>query len=129
MNSKRRSKEKTGPVLVEDGHLTNRDEEKAEAFNVILASVFNNTGRPWTARSSRLEDAECGNSDFPFMDTEIVGNQLYQLKVHKSVGPDGIRPRVLKELVDVVVGPLSIISLCFVFNCTMFFFTNYVRGM
>lgn len=81
VNSKRRSKEKTGPVLVEDGHLTNRDEEKAEAFNVILASVFNNTGRPWTARSSRSEDTECGNSDFPFMDTEIVGNQLYQLKV------------------------------------------------
>ena len=32
VNSKRRSKENIGLILVEDGHLTNRDEEKTEAF-------------------------------------------------------------------------------------------------
>ena len=51
INGKRRSKENVGPILVEDGHLTNRDEEKAEAFNTFFASVFNNTDRPWTAWS------------------------------------------------------------------------------
>ncbi|KAK4810867.1 hypothetical protein QYF61_008839 [Mycteria americana] len=106
VNSKRRSKENIGPILVKDGHLTNRDEEKAEAFDAFFASGFNNTDRPWDARSSELEDHECGNSDFPFVDTEIVRDQLY---VHKSMGPEGIHPRVLKELVDVMAGPLSII--------------------
>ena len=43
------------------------------------------------------------------MDTEIVRDQLYQLNVHKSMEPDGIHPRVLKELVDVMAGALSII--------------------
>ncbi|KAK4807474.1 hypothetical protein QYF61_008242 [Mycteria americana] len=36
-------------------------------------------------------------------------DQLYQLNVHKSTGPDGIHPRVLKELADITVGPLSIV--------------------
>ena len=46
VNSKRRSKENIGLILVEDGHLTNRDEEKAEAFNAFFASVFSSTSRP-----------------------------------------------------------------------------------
>ncbi|KFP59003.1 RNA-directed DNA polymerase from mobile element jockey, partial [Cathartes aura] len=45
----------------------------------------------------------------PFVDTAIVGDQLYQLPVHKSLGPDGIPPRGLEELADVMAGPLSII--------------------
>ncbi|GAB0209633.1 mitochondrial enolase superfamily member 1 [Grus japonensis] len=109
VNSKRRSKENIGAILVEDAHLTNRDEEKVEAFNVVFASVFNNIDSPWATRSPESEDYECGNSDFSCVDTEIVRDQLYQLNVHKSMGPDGFPPRLLKELADITVGLLSII--------------------
>lgn len=47
------SKENIWPILFEDSHLTNRDEEKAEIFNAIFASVFNNTDRPWASLSQR----------------------------------------------------------------------------
>jgi len=58
-------------MLVEDGHLTSRDEE-VEAFNAFFVSVFNNTDRPWAASSPELEDHNCGNSVFSFVDTDIV---------------------------------------------------------
>jgi len=117
---------KIGPILVEDGHLTNRDELKVEAFSVGFAgvcflgfflfvclffssSVINSSDISWAAWSPEPEDLECGSSDFPFVDAEITRDQLYQLNVHKSMGPDGIYPVVLKELMGVTAGPLLII--------------------
>ncbi|GAB0179848.1 mitochondrial enolase superfamily member 1 [Grus japonensis] len=90
VNSKRRSKENIGPILVEDGHLTNRNEEKVEAFSAIFASVFNNTDRPWAAQFPESEDRECGNSGFPFVDAENHPSgqvvQLWDEQVHGALG-------------------------------------------
>ncbi|KAK4824856.1 hypothetical protein QYF61_020229 [Mycteria americana] len=83
--------------------------KKKQRHSMFFCSVFNNTDRLWVALSPELEDHECGNSGFPFVETEIVRDQLYQLNIHKSMGPDGIHPRVLKELGDVMAGTLLII--------------------
>lgn len=61
---------------------------------------------PRAVQSPESENYEYGNCDFSFVDNEIVRDQLNQLNAHKSMGPDEIHLRVLKELAGVMTEPL-----------------------
>ncbi|CAM4534454.1 unnamed protein product [Lepidochelys kempii] len=107
IGNKKKAKESVGPLLNEGGNLVTEDVEKANVLNAFFASVFTNKVSSQTAA---LGITTWGVDGQPSVEKEVVRDYLEKLDVHKSMGPDELHPRVLKELTAVIAEPLAIIS-------------------
>ncbi|KAJ7422637.1 hypothetical protein WISP_37002 [Willisornis vidua] len=100
-----------GLVMVpedENSHCTNWDRDKADVCNVFFTSVFNVGDGPKGSQCPKLEDCDCKNDQLP-VKTEILWDLLLQLDPYRTMGFDGIHPRILKQQTDVIAQPLSVI--------------------
>ena len=80
--------------------------EQAEILNQQFVTVFSDTTPP-TTYHERILNAKMNEI---MIDVDGVHKQLVTLTVNKAAGPDGISPKVLKELADVLAKPL--ITVC-----------------
>ena len=92
VNGKRRTRAYIGPILDEDGHLTNRDTDKAERCNAFFTSIFNTSDGLWYPICPELQDRDCRNNKLPVY-PELVRDLLVNLDAYKSMGPVDFIPQ------------------------------------
>ena len=78
-------------------------------LNDFFASVFTCKGSSHTAQATESKGKNMEKEDLPTVSEDHVQDHLKNAKMDKSMGSDEIHPRILREQVDEIAKPLSIL--------------------
>lgn len=107
VKSQTKTKDKISDLMKEDGTLTSSNKEKAEILNTFFSSVFT---RESLINVPTLPDRSFDKmlSEFEITE-ETVYNKLKKLNVTKSPGPDGFHNKLLFEIKNHIIKPLTVL--------------------
>lgn len=95
--------------LGQGGNIITKD-EKTGILNIFLTSLFNReSGYPHGSQPPELVDRNGKQNRPPAIQEDVVSHLLCLLDTHRSMGPHGVHPRVMRELAEKPVKLLAII--------------------
>jgi len=106
VSSKCKPKEPIATLRTSENQLTKSDKEKADVLNSFFVSVFTDENK---ANVPVFNDRTEVKLSTVIVSEEMIKKRLIGLKVNKSSGPDGLHPRLLKELADSLPVPLKML--------------------
>ena len=104
-----KSRSKTGeriPDLETETGMATTDQEKSEALSSFFTSVFTDEPRGPLPDFTLPTGTEAPIIDPMEMNREDIRKKLTSLNPNKSSGPDGVHPRILKEVANEIADPL-----------------------
>ena len=103
---KTKTSTRTGVGPLKDGGVTvSENASMAEVLNRYFSTVFQQEDERTVPKAKAFNTkSQCRGVNFR---PSIVKKTIRELKSNSAPGPDGIRPGVLKELVEEVAAPLS----------------------
>ena len=106
INSAKKTRGKIGPLKNGNGELITEPKEQAQILNEFYSSVFTTGGTSVEQRGECWEGRQL--DDIIITESKVI-SVIEGLKVDSACGPDGIPPRVIKELKDELAKPLAIL--------------------
>ena len=108
VRSKQKVQDKVGPLENDSGNIISDGFQMAEVLNEYFSSVFTTEDiSTLPVPFTKFEGSKSEHLGQLFVTTELIAKKIKKMKNNKSLGIDGIPPKLLKEIVEQISATLA----------------------